>query len=156
MNRPHPDESPGESAWALIGVSLCEASRRLHVFSLAALGITFIMGIPGSGGGLVLGLLLMAAFLTAACQAYFAWRLAFDLPVFAVWSRLPDEMSPNAQRTFDAALGALLKKSLPARDMSARVRGAKRLHLLQISALLGQVLVLLVFLGRLLYVYAHA
>jgi hypothetical protein len=150
MNTPHPDDSPGESAWALIGVSLCEASRRLHVFSLAVLGVTFIMSIPGSGGGLVLGLLPMAAFITACAQAYFAWRLAFDRPVFAAWSRLPDERSARARRAFDLALGALLNKDCaadPTRPMSARVCGAKRLHRLQIAALLGQTLTLLALLG---------
>ena len=145
------DDSSTNSALALVGLAVCEAAGRLHSLSLVFLLLTFITGslLPWrSGGGVSVVLpLLIAGLAAAACQAYFAWRLAFDRQVFAAWARLPEDNSEPAQRAFDTALGILLKKSVTAgdsRSMLDRVIGLRRLHLLQITALFGQMLTLLV------------
>ena len=137
-----PAGTVSDSALALMGFSVCKAAGPLHSLSLTLLLLTFIVGLIGSGRS---GMLIPSLVL-AGCQVWFAWRLAFDQQVFAAWARLPDEECEAAQRTFDAALGKLLKKSAPPgsnRPMLDRVMGARRLHLLQIAALFGQMLTLL-------------
>jgi hypothetical protein len=160
MTTQHPDESVDDAAWALIGVSVCEASRRLHTFGLSLLCVSFIASFGARGGVVATG--LVAALLIAACEGYFAWRLAFDRPVFSAWSRLPEDQSVRATRAFDMALGALLRHgsvmgetrsigtTASRRSMSSRVAGAKRLHVRQVGAILGQVICLLLLVSRLL------
>jgi hypothetical protein len=155
MSIPLPAEPAGEpasaAALALLGCSLCEASRRLHALSLTVLGVTCIVGVLEAGAKAVL-LLPVLGLMAAACQAWFAWRLAFDLPVFAAWARLADELSPQALRAFDTALERLLNKDVTTgetRPMAGRVLGARRLHQWQVAALLGQVLVFVALMGSL-------
>jgi hypothetical protein len=144
---------------ALIGLSLCEAASRLNSWSLTLLLLTLITGVSGSLSIGAASPLLMAGLVTAGCQAYFAWRLAFDKQVFATWARLRDDECPEAQYAFDRILGVLLKKNTPAgnnRSMFNRVLGARRLHLLQIIALFGQALTLLILIICLLRIPNHA
>ncbi|MDR2207365.1 MAG: hypothetical protein LBE22_00070, partial [Azoarcus sp.] len=155
-----PLSPPGESACtlALIGFSACEASGRLHSWSLTLLWFTGIVAILGvlSSGSEAAFLLLVASLVPAACQACFSWRLTFDKQIFAAWAQLQDDESQKAQRAFDAALRTLSKKEIPAgevRSMPDRVMGVRRLHRFQIAALLGQVLVLVI---GLLWVSSHA
>jgi len=144
-NESQPNEPASDSALALVGVSLCEASTRLHAWSITLLWVTFISGVLQSPDAGVL--LLMAALVPTSGQVYFAWRIAFDRPIFAAWAQLRDDEHKAAQRAYDIALSVLLKKNVSAerdRSMSDRVMGVRRLHTYQIVALLGQVLVLLV------------
>jgi len=134
-----------DRALALIGLSLCEAANRINLWSLTLLWLTFITALLGSRIGAMLPL-LMAGLVLAACQAYLAWRLAFDRPIFAAWARLEEDDCLSAQRAFDSALAVLLQKNLPAGNtpsMADRVMGVRRLHLLQLVALSGQTLTLL-------------
>ncbi|MCL2591181.1 MAG: hypothetical protein FWD67_10000 [Betaproteobacteria bacterium] len=149
-------------ALALVGLSVCEAAARPHSWSLTLLLLAFITGLlaPLSIGGISMVFpLLIVSLALAGCQSYLAWRLAFDRQVFATWARLRDDECGQAQRTFDTVLGTLLKKSVPAnasRPMLDRVMGTRRLHLLQIAALLGQMLTLLVLMAGLLWGSNHA
>ncbi|MDR1848965.1 MAG: hypothetical protein LBQ75_02890 [Zoogloeaceae bacterium] len=143
-----PDKTAPDSALALVGVSVCEVSAKLHSWSLALCLFASLAGLAllvGSDYNPILTCLvpILAA---ASCQVYFAMRLAFDRPVFAAWARLPDDGQKEAQRAFDMALGMLLKKNIPAerdRAMLDRVMGTRRLLLCQIVAILIQMLFLL-------------
>jgi hypothetical protein len=153
---PLPAGTVSDSALALMGLSVCEAAGPLHSLSLALLLFTFIMGMVGFGLNAML--LLMVGCVLAGCQTWFAWRLAFDKQVFAAWARLDDDGCMEAQRAFDAALGTLLKKSVPAdgsRSMFGRVMGVRRLHLLQAAVLLGQILMFFVLMIYLLWGFNH-
>ncbi|MDR2872359.1 MAG: hypothetical protein LBV45_07560 [Xanthomonadaceae bacterium] len=156
---PLPDESVSPCAFALLGLSVCEASGRVHSWSLTLLCLTFVTGLLSSSNSDVVLPLLMLGLVPAGCQIYFAWRLAFDRQVFATWARLRNESLPEAMRAFDIALGTLLKKGNPASEtrlMLDRVTGARRLHLLQIAALFGQALTLLILMVSLLWIPRHA
>jgi len=142
-DEPSPDATASDSALALVGVSLCEASARLHSWSMALLWVTAIVCLLSSAGIL----LFLAALVPASGQVFFAWRLAFDRHVFTAWAQLQEDEHKAAQREYDAALSVLLQKNAPAacsRSMLDRVLGVRRLHLSQIVAVLGQALVLLV------------
>ena len=147
-----------DRALALIGLSLCEAASRINLWSLTLLWLTFITALLGSRIGAMLPL-LMAGLVLAACQAYCAWRLAFDRPVFAAWARLKEDDCLAALRAFDSALAVLLQKNVPAgntRSMADRVKGVRRLHLFQFVALSGQALTLLVLMIGFVWSSHHA
>ncbi|MDR2924645.1 MAG: hypothetical protein LBU76_01615 [Azoarcus sp.] len=78
-----PDEPASVRASALIGFAVCEAAGRLHIWNPALLCLSFLAAFL-SGAAFSLCLPCVAA---AACHAYFAWRLAFDRPIFAAWAR---------------------------------------------------------------------
>jgi hypothetical protein len=95
-------------------------------------GDTLPLLLLGSSLGLALG------------SAWYAWRLAFDRPLFAAWAQLPEDECAQAQRDFDSALRSLLKRSFPAdnsRAMPVRVRATRNLLGRQIIGVLGQMLV---------------
>jgi hypothetical protein len=156
--KPLSDDPVFVRALALTGLSVCEAAARLHVWSPTLLCLSFITGLLASLNIGAIFLVFMASLVPAGCQAYFAWRLAFDRQVFAAWVRLRDDEYPEAQRAFDIALETLLKKEVSANDnrsMFDRVMGVRRLHQFQIAALLAQVLALLALVIGLLWVSGH-
>ncbi len=141
-----PAESAPDRALALLGLALCEAAGRIHALSLALLLLSFAVAWPFLSDTTFVCLFSLG-FGLACSQAWHAWRLAFDRPIFAAWAWLSKEDCALAQRDFDTALHTLLKKDAPAgRAMSERVTATQHLHVRQMISVLGQALIFIALL----------
>ncbi|MDR0775136.1 MAG: hypothetical protein LBE81_00655 [Azonexus sp.] len=141
-----PAESVPDHDLALLGLALCEAAGRIHALSLALLLLSFAVAWSFLSDT-VFVCLFSLGFGLACSQAWYAWRLAFDRPIFAAWARLPAEDCAPAQRDFDRALQTLLKKDAPpGRAMFERVTATRHLHARQIIAVFGQALIFIALL----------
>ncbi|MDR1064123.1 MAG: hypothetical protein LBL48_09400 [Azoarcus sp.] len=143
-----PPQTP--SALALVGLSLCEAGRRVDGWSRAIFLATVLSGLlisppPPNPFAFAAGVVL------AGLEAYHALRLAIDRPVFAAWAQLDGDALPGALRGFDAALAKLAGKDERSdgvlRPLSGRVAGVRRLLLHQAVCLGGQAAALVVILS---------
>ncbi|MDR2092359.1 MAG: hypothetical protein LBP58_03430 [Azoarcus sp.] len=133
-------------ALALVGLSLCEAGDKLDAWSRALFLVSFLVLLLGASLGARHLAMAVACLACAGGEAFLAWRLAFDRPVFAAWARLDADRLPGAQQAFDVALEKVSKKTPGNRPLAARVAGLKRLFVRQIAAFAGQVVVLLALL----------
>jgi hypothetical protein len=99
-------------ALALIGLSLCEAASKLDAWSRALFLASFLallLGVPVFDAPHVI--MTATCLMCAGGEDFFAWRLAFDRPIFAAWARLDKDRLTAAQRAFDAALGNVWGKN---------------------------------------------
>jgi hypothetical protein len=122
------------------GRTIDRLSRPLTAAAL--IGILVYPTIIGPASRVPIGFALLVA-LAGLAEAYFAIRVGFDAALFHQLAGAPE--APDFART-DAALTrlGLLPAAKPGRPAEARIAGAKRLFRFQSSALVAQVLSVLV------------
>lgn len=98
-----------------------------HASSVVLIG-TFLFALKASSDITVIGLPI--ALLLALAEKYFAWRVALDAELFGLLRQFPNDMAD-----FDSALATCIgrKNEIPARSMTSRWLGARRLLCRQAS-----------------------